>query len=139
MTFFEKELRKIAESCEYIQDPKFIGRSCVFRLTDSITAKMKFESTVMADNYNALKIELINRNEGNIDTQRINFKDIWGTINTGSDVISPHAWTFGYGTEWYRFMPDREQYNALSEKIDEYLECFADISENITETEWMTM
>ena len=133
MTFFEKELRKIAENCESIQNPKFVGRSCIFRLTDNITAKMRFATIGMADHYEALKIELINRNDGNIDTHRIRFSDLWGNVNSTAGIISPHVWTDMGGTEWYGFTPTSEQYRQLSESVDEYLECFAEPTEEMDE------
>ena len=42
MNFFEQELRKVCALSEYIERPKFVGRSCVFRLSDDITGKMEF-------------------------------------------------------------------------------------------------
>lgn len=33
MNYFERELRKIVRHCEYIRNPKYVGRACVGRLT----------------------------------------------------------------------------------------------------------
>ena len=47
MNYFERELRKIVEHCEYIRNPKYVGRACVGRLDDDIVVKMEFESTMI--------------------------------------------------------------------------------------------
>ncbi|MBP7187241.1 MAG: hypothetical protein KBA55_10850 [Ruminococcus sp.] len=126
MTFFEEELRRIADMTAYIEEPKIVGRSCIFRLTENITGKLTLTTCGMADKYEALKIDLINRNEGCIDTQYIQFVDVWGKMPFNSDFISPYAWTSYGKTEWYCVQPENEQYELLSEKVDEYLECFID-------------
>ena len=36
MNYFERELRKIVGHCEYIRNPKYVGRACVGRLDDDI-------------------------------------------------------------------------------------------------------
>ena len=50
MNNFERELRKIVEHCEYIRNPKYVGRSYIGRLDDGIVVKMEFESTMIRDN-----------------------------------------------------------------------------------------
>ncbi len=133
MTFFEQELRKIADNCEYIQNPKFVGRACVFRLTNDITAKMSIDTMNIHEHYEVLRIKLINRHEGDIDIMGIRFADVWGKVKARAGIISPHAWTDMGGTEWYGFTPTSEQYMQLSESVDEYLECFAEPTEEMDE------
>jgi len=58
MNYFERELRKIVRHCEYIRNPKYVGRACVGRLDDDIVVKMEFESTMIRDKYNALRVTL---------------------------------------------------------------------------------
>lgn len=137
MTFFEQELRKIADNSQYIQNPKFVGRACVFRLTNDITAKMSIDTMNIHDHYEVLRIKLINRHEGDIDTIGIRFADVWGNIKTRAGTISPHAWTDMGGTEWYGFTPTSQQYSQLSESVDEYLECFAEPTEDMAEDFFM--
>ncbi len=36
MNNFEQELRKIVGHCEYIRNPKYVGRACVGRLDDGL-------------------------------------------------------------------------------------------------------
>ena len=56
MNNFERELRKIVGYCECIRNPKYVGRSCIGRLDDGIVVKMEFESTMIRDKYNALRV-----------------------------------------------------------------------------------
>ena len=42
MNFFEQELRKVCALSEYIENPKFVGKTAVFKLSDEITGKLEF-------------------------------------------------------------------------------------------------
>lgn len=59
MNFFEQELRKIVEHCGYIRNPKYVGRSCIGRLDDGIVVKIEFESMMIRDKYNALRVRAV--------------------------------------------------------------------------------
>ena len=61
MNNFERELRKIVGRCQYIRNPKYVGRACVGRLDDDIVVKMEFENTMIRNKYNALRVTLMNR------------------------------------------------------------------------------
>lgn len=125
MNFFTQELKKIADRCEFIDDPKYVGKTCVFRLSDGVTGKMEFTTEVIANHYNTLKLTLLNRKEGVIDTQRIKLEDVIGKINVGAYVINPYIW-IDKDPEWYGFKPTETHYNTLAQTVDEYLEMFAD-------------
>ena len=118
MNFFTKELQKIVAGCKNIHQPKFVGRECVGRLNDDITIKLSFDSQGYAGHYSALKIRLINRHEGELDSQILRFGELWENRN------SPHAWDDGGNPRWYGFTPTKEQYRALSSEINDYLDCF---------------
>ena len=76
MTFFEQELRKIAANSEYLRHAKYVWRDCVARLNPDVTIKLSFVTRGIADHYEALSIQLINRREGQIDRQIVNFRDL---------------------------------------------------------------
>ncbi|MBR5513580.1 MAG: hypothetical protein IKV85_06300 [Ruminococcus sp.] len=94
MNYFERELRKIVGRCEYIRNPKYVGRACVGRLDDDIVVKMKFESTMIRDKYNALRVTLLNRSEGKIDSQLIRLSELWGMKSFNGNDIDPHIWKY---------------------------------------------
>ena len=118
MNFFTKELQKIVAGCKNIHQPKFVGRECVGRLSDDITVKLSFYAVSVSGHYDALKIRLINRHEGELDSQILRFGELWGN--------SPHAWDDGGNPRWYGFTPTKEQYQALSAEINDYLDCFTE-------------
>ena len=128
MTFFEQELRRIVKMCEMIHNPKYVGRDCIVRLTDDVTAKLSFRDPHIADKFTRLQIKLMNRRDGEIDTQNIDFKDVWGKVfmQAREEWINPYFWIYGDRIDWYGFHPNELQYDLLSRSVDEYLEYFAE-------------
>lgn len=133
MNFFAQELKKICDRNDYIHDPKFVGRTAVFRLTGDITGKMEFVTQGHADHYSALKLSLFNRTEGVIDNQIARLSEIIGEKNMHGTMINPHIWQDGNSIAWYGFTPTNADYSAMSETVDNYLSCFAD--QEISESE----
>ena len=125
MNFFAKELKMIADRCEFVGDAKYVGRACVFRLSDDVTGKMEFMTEGIADHYSALKLTLFNRKEGVIDTQRVKLEDVIGKVIVGGRPATPHIWSYEK-PEWYGFKPTEAHYTALAQTADDYLEMFAE-------------
>ena len=140
MNFFTNELQKIAAGCENLHHPQFIGRTCIGRLTNDITVKLSFYALSVSGNYDALKVRLINRHEGEIDSQLIRFGELWGKVSM-HDVkkISPHAWDDGENPRWYGFTPTPEQYRILSAELDDYVSCFTDLEQEESECMGLSM
>ena len=67
MTFFEQELKKLFADDTAFMDKRFIGNACYGRLDNNIRIKIRFTTCGVADQYEALKVTLLNRNEGEID------------------------------------------------------------------------
>lgn len=124
MNFFTQELKKITDRSEYIQDPKFVGKSCIFRLSDDVTGKQEFVTRGYTDHYTALKLSLFNKREGPIDTQLIGIGDIIGNKMIYANVQSPYIWTDGNDVNWYGYKPTNSEYSAMAETVDDYLSCF---------------
>ena len=137
MTTFERELRKICVNCRNIQNPKFVGRSCIGRLDEGILVKMEFESTMIRDKYNALRVTLMNRSEGKIDSQLIRFNELWGMESFNGNDIEPHIWKYNDEVSWYCYTPTVAELKALSQSVDDYLECF--VEPDFEENEEMNM
>lgn len=137
MNNFERELRKIVGRCEYIRNPKYVGRACVCKLDDDIVVKMEFESTMIRDKYNALRVTLMNRSEGKIDTQLIRFNELWGMESFNGNDIEPHIWKYNDEVSWYCYTPTVAELKALSQSVDDYLECF--VEPDFEENEEMNM
>lgn len=65
MTFYEQELRKIVG--ERYPDATYVGRACYVRLSDMNRAKIQFVTGIVANQYNALQLTILNRSEGQVD------------------------------------------------------------------------
>ena len=133
MNFFTQELKKIADRSEYIRSPKFVGKACVFRLSDDVTGKIEFVTRGYAEQYSAIKVSLFNKREGPIDIQTMDFGDIIGYKNIYGSVQSPYIWKVGNDIHWYGYRPDDSDLSAMSESVDDYLSCFAE--QEMTESE----
>ena len=138
MNFFEQELRKVCALSEYIERPKFVGRSCVFRLTDDITGKMEFVERGHADHFTAMKLSLFNRREGQIDCQIIDLTELLGRKTMGSgNQTNAYIWRNGTDVHWYCFRPTNHDYRTMAESADDYLSYFSD--QEMTEDESMSI
>lgn len=93
-TTFEKELCKLLADNPLLTDTKFVERSCYGRLTDTINMKAQFINGVISNQYTALKITLLNRSEGQIDSTVLRFQDLWGMKEVSNPNfkagVSPH-------------------------------------------------
>lgn len=126
MNFFTDELKKITDRSEYIKNPKFVGKSCVFRLSDDVTGKLEFYYGIHADHYYAMRISLFNKREGPIDVQIMDHGDIIGRKNIFGNIQSPYIWNSSNDPYWYGYSPTDSDYSAMSETVDDYLSCFAE-------------
>ena len=126
MNFFERELKKITDKSNIIKNVNFIGHTCIFRLTDIVTAKIEIAEFGTKDNYPGLRVSLINRTSGIIDTQKIHFSDAIGRIAICGEERNPYIWDYRNDPEWYGFKPTNEHYTRFAMKIDEYLTMFTD-------------
>lgn len=127
MTLFEKELKRILDHNVGITGARYIGNICYGKVSDDIRAKIYFVCNDVADKYDSLRVTLLNRREGQIDSVNIGFRDLWGMKKTNNpnfkEGISPYIW--GYGNHgWYVYYPTNEDYFQLAKAVDSYLELF---------------
>ena len=124
MNFFESELRKIVKLSSMIEKPKYVGRTCVFSLSDKVSGKLYFDTNGFADHYNILRLHLFNKSEGVIDKQTIRLVDVFGICPNGISMYDPHIYSSGMDSFWNNLSPTRSEYKTLADQIDSYLECF---------------
>lgn len=105
-----------------------VGNACYGRLTDNIRVKVNFQTGGIADHYDRLKVTLLNRNEGIIDSMVLTFQDVLGIKKTSNpnfrDGVNPHIWSYGRETKWYVYQPGEADYKKMSEAVNTYLEVF---------------
>ena len=130
MTFFEQELRKIV-GAEY-PDATFVGRACYVRLSDMNRAKIQFISTGIASHYDALRLTVLNRQEGDVDNLLLRFSDLLGKkmVNNPNfrDGVIPHMWDDYGKVDWYVYNPNSRDYQKLIDAVSDYLEVFQNMS-----------
>lgn len=126
MNDFEQELRKIVGPTH--PDATYAGRACYVRLGEDNRAKIHFASMHISSQYNALKLSVLNRREGVVDTLILRFADIWGKKHTSNpnfkDGVHPHLWDDGGKVSWYVWKPSAEDYEKLAAAVNDYLEVF---------------
>jgi len=129
MNFFEQELRKLFENSETLTDPRFTGRVCMARLTDSTTVKLQFDTIGTYERYEGIRATVFNRNEGKIDSTMFRFADILGRKSIPGnpnfrDGIYPYVWKYNDKVEWYAYKPTPGDMEKITETVDSYLEMF---------------
>ena len=97
MNFFENELRRIFSKTEGIQNLRYIGRSCYGKLSSDIRLKAEFVTNGVSEQFEVLKVTLINKADGEIDHVKLKLADIFGLkeINTsGIGKTPPYIWIY---------------------------------------------
>lgn len=127
-TTFQNELNKIFGNDSVFDNTRFVGRACYGSLGADLKASAQFVSLHISSQYDALKINIINRTEGAIDSVTIRFKELWGNKYTNNpnfrEGVSPHLWLDGDKLEWYVYTPTNTDFEELREAVSEYTELF---------------
>lgn len=127
-TTFQNELNKIFGNDSVFDNTIFVGRACYGSLGADLKASAQFVSLHISNQYDALKINIINRTEGAIDSVTIRFKELWGNKYTNNpnfrEGVSPHLWLDGDKLEWYVYTPTNTDFEELREAVSEYTELF---------------
>ena len=97
-------------------------------------AKIQFVTGMIANQYNALQLTIMNRSEGQVDTLRLRFSDLLGTKMTSHpnfrNGVDPHIWDDYGKVSWYVYLPTRQDYEVLSDAVADYLDVFQDMSQS---------
>ena len=127
--FFEQELRKLFGDGAIIDNPTYSGRSCFGTLGKDLRVRIQFVTTGVADHYNALKVAVLNRTEGPVDTMILWLKDLLGKKQVPgnpnfSNGIYPYIWNYNGDVDWYAYHPTFADYQKMQEAVGNYLEVF---------------
>ena len=100
---------------------EFMGRVAYVPLSENLKAKIFFATTTTHEVYDSVKIELINKKEGIVDTLVLRLGEICGLINIGGQKQNPHIWRYGSNEpfEWYGKRPDL---SPIRKEVDKYFE-----------------
>ena len=91
--FLEGELRKLFGNGEVIENPVFLGNVCAGTLDGDLRVRAEFAATAEEDEYDALRIRVVNRGGGEVDRLTLRFMDVGQKA-----VPKKPAHCGGYGT-----------------------------------------
>ena len=124
LNFFEQELRKIVEPID--PSATYVGRACFLRLGEQNRTKLQFTTRGIRDKYEALRMTVMNLQEGEIDNTQLRFSEIFACKGMGRD-FHPSISDYGSSFAWHLYRPTERDYAALTEAVGAYLEVFQDI------------
>lgn len=120
--FIQRELRKLFEDGTIVESPRFPGTICLGTLGGDLRVRVELACT-------ALQVTVLNRTEGVVDKNTINFVDVLGRKMIADNPnfpngIAPHFWKYNGKTEWYGYTPTDVDYRKLRQAVSDYLEAF---------------
>ena len=105
-----------------------MGRAVYIQIVPELRAKLVFVSLNIANQYNALKLTVLNRIDGVVDTNILRFGDLLGKKMVSnpnfSDGVVPHLWDDYGKVGWYVYQPEQADYKLLADVVDKYLQIF---------------
>lgn len=128
MSTFKKELEKIFGNDAVCTDTTYVGTTCYEKISDILRVRAEFIDRSVVGWYDALKISIINRNEGVIDSAVIGFGSVLGVKKVSNpnfqNGISPYMWINGGKLDWYVYKVSSKDYEALADAVKNYLDVF---------------
>ena len=117
-----------------IDSPYCSGQSCYGTLDKDLRVRIQFISTHISGQYDALKLTVLNRINGPVDTQVVTLKDLLGkkTIRDNPNFregVTPHIWDDYGKADWYVYHPNSQDYQQLTDAVSDYLEVFQEQSQ----------
>ena len=123
MTYFEHEMKVLFGDSESLSaDTVFSNKTMISKISEDLRAKVQFVSTKIADQYDALRLTIISRNEGTVDTETFRFVDIIVQQNG----YNPHIWDDNGNARWYGFKMTERDYCLITEIVENYVSIYAD-------------
>ena len=119
MNFYEQQLRNIFGN--EFENTKYIGRACYFSFPDGNKVKAEFVTGGVANQYEALKLTAINRNEGSVDQLTLRFRDYFTRSSRQGNI--PHIWDDYGKVQWYG-TPLGSELAALSDAACDYVHMY---------------
>ncbi len=136
--FFEQELKKLFGDGKIIDNPTCSGRACFGTLGKDLRVRAQFISTHISGEYDALKLTVLNRTDGPVDSQVLKLKDLLGKKPVPGNPnfpkgVAPRIWD-DYGTfEWYAYRPTAADYDTIRQAAEQYLGVFRDRQQERTQ------
>lgn len=133
MDFYEQEMQKMFGENQCLQKTEFVGKTMLAMLDDRKLLKVEFINTAAANHYNAVRVSIIDKENGVMDKQIMKFSEIIGTykLRSSSESIQPFMWDDGERSEWYVPITNAQK-AKIAEKVISYAEMFQDQSYDLS-------
>ncbi|MBO4999393.1 MAG: hypothetical protein J6C58_01015 [Bacteroidaceae bacterium] len=126
MNFYEKQLKRMFPDFDTQSgDTIFAGKSMLSIISDDLRAKVEFMTGRVAGQYEGLRLSIINKNEGVIDSQSFMFYEIIGMKGPEKDR-KPHVWDDNGQASWFVYEPTDAELESIGSKVEEYVWLYAD-------------
>ena len=125
-SFYERQMRRMFGDSEVLSaDTIFAGKAMVSKISDDLRAKVEFVTARVSGQYEGLKLSIINKNEGLIDSQTFMFHEIIGLKGPKKDQ-KPHVWDDNGKPDWFVYEPTDNELESIGSKVEEYVWMYAD-------------
>ena len=128
MNDFEKALRGLLDGNTHFDKLTYVGRSCFGQLNNRVRARLEFVTLGHAEHYEALRVTLLDREDGKIDVSTLRFAEVWGNKKVSNpnfkEGIHPHLWNDGGDADWYVYHPTAADAKVLCGQLNDYLSVF---------------
>ncbi len=129
MTFYEQELRRLFGASEIIINAKYNDKTLLGKIDDELRVKLQFVYTGTRDHYDALRLSIINRKDGLVDTETFRFSDILGNNPAYmKNVLAKdiHIWEYRGKAEWYGYTPSVSDCRRIADTVNDYISMYQD-------------
>ena len=135
--FYERQLKRMfSDIGSQSTDTVFAGKAMLSKISDDLRAKVEFVTGRMASQYEGLKLSIISKNEGIIDSQTFMFHEIIGLKGASRDR-KPHVWDDNGKAAWFGYEPTTTELETIGAKVEDYIGMYADLE--LTEGNGMRM
>ena len=135
--FYERQLKRMfSDIGSQSTDTVFAGKAMLSKISDDLRAKVEFVTGRMASQYEGLKLSIISKNEGIIDSQTFMFHEIIGLKGASRDR-KPHVWDDNGKAAWFGYEPTTIELETIGAKVEDYIGMYADLE--LTEGNGMRM
>ena len=127
MTFYEQELKKLFGDSDVIRDAKYSVKTLLGRIDDELRVKLQFVYTGTRDHYNALRLKIINRTDGEVDAETFKFSDILGgnpAYQNNPFAREIHIWENNGKADWYGYHPSPAAYQKIADTVNDYISMY---------------
>ena len=126
MNFYEKQLKRMFPDFDRQSgDTIFAGKAMLSIISDDLRAKVEFITTRVAGQYEGLRLSIINKHDGVIDSQAFMFHEIIGLKGQKKDQ-KPHVWDDNGKPDWFVYEPTTEELEQIGSKVEDYVFMYAD-------------